>query len=64
MEKKNPVVSLNACMLRVSHGMKFEVAKKCLYSKEEERLQMLSTSSFPHSVWVAPGLWKYPPPKY
>lgn len=50
MEKIPPVVSLNACMLRVSHGMKFKVAKKCLYSKGEEWLQMLSTSSFSHSM--------------
>lgn len=64
MEKIPPVVSLNACMLRVSHGTKFKVAKKCLYSKEEEWLQMLSTSSFPHSVWAAPGLWKHPPVKH
>lgn len=35
-KKIPPVVSLNAGVLRVSHGMKFKVAKKCLYSKEEE----------------------------
>lgn len=50
MEKIPSVVSLNACMLRVSHSMKFKVARKCLYSKEEEWLRMLSTSSFSHSV--------------
>lgn len=35
-KKKKRVMSLNACILIVSHGMKFRIANKCLYSKKEQ----------------------------